>query len=75
MKCLKCAFPRKSSFVTWSDHFQLRVFNYNTHGKAIALEAHPDYIRCLALLPMLPLVFTGSDDTRIKSWDAGNART
>ncbi|QRW16534.1 coatomer subunit beta [Rhizoctonia solani] len=33
----------------------LRAFNYNTHEKVAAFEAHPDYI--------------GSDDMTIKAWD------
>ncbi|KAH8109012.1 hypothetical protein DFH11DRAFT_1731423 [Phellopilus nigrolimitatus] len=37
---------RKNWFVAGSDDFQLRVFNYNTHEKAVAFKAHPDYIRC-----------------------------
>jgi len=68
MRSAKQVGPRKNRFVTASDDFQLRVFNYNTHDKVVAFEAHPDYIRCLAVHPTHPLVFTGSDDT-IKSWD------
>lgn len=68
VRCV-CFIPRKNWFVTGSDDFQLRVFNYNTHDKVVAFEAHPDYIRCLAVHPTLPLVFTGSDDMTIKSWD------
>ena len=60
--------PRKNSSVTGLD-FQLRVFNYNTRDKVVAFEAHPDYIRCLAVHPTHPLVFTGSDNMTIKSWD------
>lgn len=52
-----------------SDDFQLRVFNYNTHEKVASFEAHPDYIRCLAVHPERSLVLTGSDDMTIKVWD------
>jgi coatomer subunit beta' len=47
----------------------LRVFNYNTHEKVIAFEAHPDYIRCLIVHPTASIVLTGSDDMTIKAWD------
>lgn len=60
---------RKSWFVAGSDDFHLRIFNYNTHEKVAAFEAHPDYIRCLAVHPTLPLVLTASDDMTIKAWD------
>ena len=60
---------RKNWFVCGSDDFHLRVFNYNTGEKVTALEAHPDYIRCLAVHPTQPLVLTGSDDMTIKLWD------
>ena len=59
----------KNWFVCGSDDFHLRVFNYNTGEKVTALEAHPDYIRCLAVHPTQPLVLTGSDDMTIKLWD------
>jgi len=65
-----CRFvARKNWFVAGSDDFQLRVFNYNTHEKVIAFEAHPDYIRCLTVHPTASIVFTGSDDMSIKAWD------
>jgi len=48
---------------------QLRVFNYNTHEKITSLEAHPDYIRCIAVHPTQPFILTGSDDMTIKLWD------
>lgn len=48
---------------------QLRCFNYNTHEKVVAFEAHPDYIRSLAVHPTGPFILTGSDDMTIKLWD------
>ncbi|KAI6042200.1 WD40-repeat-containing domain protein [Pisolithus marmoratus] len=60
---------RKNWFVAGSDDFQLRVFNYNTHEKVTSFEAHPDYIRCLAVHPSASIVLTGSDDMTIKAWD------
>ncbi|KAG6371752.1 WD40-repeat-containing domain protein [Boletus reticuloceps] len=47
----------------------LRVFNYNTHEKVVSFEAHPDYIRCLAVHLTASIVVTGSDDMTIKAWD------
>ena len=55
----------KNWFVARSDDFQLRVFNYNTHDKVASFEAHPDYIRCLAIHPTVSIVLTGSDDMTI----------
>ena len=37
---------RKNWFVTGSDDFQLQVFDYNTHERVAAFEAHFDCIRC-----------------------------
>ena len=59
----------KNWFIAWSDDFQLRVFNYNTHGKVASFEAHPDYIRCLAVHPTVSIVLTRSGDMTIKAWD------
>ena len=41
---------RKNWFVVGSDDLHLRVYNYNTHEKVSAFEAHNDYIRFVALL-------------------------
>lgn len=45
------------------------MFNINTQEKVTAFEAHPDYIRCLAVHPTQSLILTGSDDMTIKLWD------
>ncbi|GLB34322.1 putative the coatomer is a cytosolic protein complex that binds to dilysine motifs and reversibly associates with Golgi non- clathrin-coated vesicles, which further mediate biosynthetic protein transport from the ER, via the Golgi up to the trans Golgi network [Lyophyllum shimeji] len=68
VRCVKFI-ARKNWFVAGSDDFQLRVFNYNTHEKVAAFEAHPDYIRCLTVHPTASIVLTGSDDMTIKAWD------
>jgi coatomer subunit beta' len=47
----------------------LRVFNYNTHEKVTAYEAHHDYIRALAIHPTQSLVLSCGDDMAIKLWD------
>ena len=60
---------RKNWVVTGSDDMQLRVFNYNTHEKVAAFEAHSDYIRSIAIHPTQPFVLTSSDDMLIKLWD------
>ena len=41
-----------------SDDFQLRVYNYNTSEKVTSFEAHPDYIRAIAVHPTQPFVLT-----------------
>ncbi|KAG0143027.1 hypothetical protein CROQUDRAFT_661774 [Cronartium quercuum f. sp. fusiforme G11] len=68
---VRCArfIARKNWFVCGSDDFHLRVFNYNTSERVAGFEAHPDYIRCLAVHPTQPFVLTGSDDMTIKLWD------
>ena len=60
---------RKNWIVCGSDDFQLRVLNYNTSEKVANFEAHPDYIRSIAVHPSLPYVLTASDDMTIKLWD------
>ena len=59
--------PPQELLVPGSDDFRLREFNYNPQDKEVQLEAHSDYIICLAMHPALPLVFNGSDDMTIKS--------
>ncbi len=60
---------RKSWLVAGSDDMTVRVFNYNTHEKVTAFEAHQDYIRSVAVHPSQPFVLTASDDMLIKLWD------
>lgn len=48
---------------------QIRVHNYNTSEKITSFEAHPDYIRAIAVHPTQPFVLTASDDMTIKLWD------
>ncbi|CAG8633961.1 19563_t:CDS:10, partial [Racocetra fulgida] len=60
---------RKNWLITGSDDMQIRVFNYNTHEKVTTFEAHPDYIRCIAIHPTQPFFLSGSDDMTIKLWD------
>lgn len=60
---------RKNWIVCGSDDFQLRVYNYNTSEKITSFEAHPDYIRAIAIHPTQPFVLTASDDMTIKLWD------
>lgn len=51
------------------DDSQIRVYNYNTSEKITTFEAHPDYIRAIAVHPTQPFVLTASDDMTIKLWD------
>ncbi|KAJ3354080.1 hypothetical protein HDU83_005897 [Entophlyctis luteolus] len=60
---------RKSWFVAGGDDMHLRVFNYQTHEKVTAFDAHADYIRCIAIHPTQPYVLSSSDDMTIKLWD------
>lgn len=60
---------RKNWIVVGSDDFKIRVFNYNTGEKIADFEAHPDYIRSLAVHPTRPFVLSTSDDLTIKLWN------
>lgn len=63
---------RKLWIVVGSDDYQLRVYNYNTGERIVQFEAHPDYIRGVAVHPTLPYVLTCSDDLTIKLWNWDN---
>lgn len=60
---------RKNWIVVGSDDFHVRVFNYNTGEKVVQFEAHPDYIRTIAVHPTQPFVITAGDDMTIKLWN------
>eukprot|EP01107_Rhizomastix_libera_P000616 TRINITY_DN111_c0_g1_i1.p1 TRINITY_DN111_c0_g1~~TRINITY_DN111_c0_g1_i1.p1 ORF type:complete len:913 (-),score=245.43 TRINITY_DN111_c0_g1_i1:52-2769(-) len=60
---------RKQWVVTGSDDCLLRVFNYNNMSKVKTVEAHNDFVRCIAVHPSQSLVLTSSDDMSIKLWD------
>jgi len=60
---------RKQWVVAGADDMYIRVYNYNTMDKIKVLEAHTDYIRCVAVHPTLPYVLSSSDDMLIKLWD------
>jgi WD40 repeat protein len=51
-----------------SDDFQLRVYNYNTSEKVTSFEAHPDYIRAIAVHPTQPFVLTASVGCSANWW-------
>jgi coatomer subunit beta' len=51
---------RKNWIVTGSDDMALRVFNYNTLEKVQEVEAHSDYVRCIAVHPTQPYLLTSS---------------
>ena len=61
--------PRKNWIIVGSDDFRIRVFNYNTGEKVADFEAHPDYIRSIAVHPTRPFVLSASDDLTIKFWN------
>ncbi|KAE8179665.1 hypothetical protein CF328_g9403 [Tilletia controversa] len=67
VRCVKFI-ARNKWFVAGSDDFFFRCSNYNTHEKVTAFEAHPDYIRSMAVHPTASLLLTGSDDMTIKLW-------
>jgi coatomer subunit beta' len=60
---------RKNWFIVGTDDFYLRIFNYNTHEKVHAFEAHVDYIRSIACHPSQPYILSCADDSLIKLWD------
>ncbi|XP_065583646.1 coatomer subunit beta'-like [Artemia franciscana] len=66
---------RKNWIITGSDDYRIRVFNYNTLERQHAVDAHKNYIRCLAVHPTLPIVLSGSDDMKIKMWNWDNSWT
>lgn len=63
---------RKNWIVVGSDDFHVRVYNYNTGEKITQFEAHPDYIRSIAVHATLPYILTSSDDLTIKLWNWEN---
>lgn len=63
---------RKNWIVVGSDDFHVRVYNYNTGEKITQFEAHPDYIRSIAVHQSLPYILTSSDDLTIKLWNWDN---
>lgn len=63
---------RKNWIVLGSDDFQIRVYDYNTGEKVAQFEAHPDYIRSIAIHPSRPYILTSSDDYTIKLWNWEN---
>lgn len=63
---------RKNWIVVGSDDFKLRVYNYNTGDKVTEFEAHPDYIRSIAVHATLPYVLTSSDDFTVRLWNWEN---
>lgn len=63
---------RKNWIVVGSDDFKLRVYNYNTGDKVAEFEAHPDYIRSIAVHATLPYVLTSSDDFTVRLWNWDN---
>lgn len=63
---------RKNWIVVGSDDFQIRVYNYNTGEKITQFEAHPDYIRSIAVHGTLPYILTSSDDLTVKLWNWDN---
>lgn len=60
---------RKGWIIVGADDFQVRIYNYNTGEKVTQFEAHPDYIRSIAVHPSLPYVLTASDDMTVKMWN------
>ncbi|KAL6942413.1 hypothetical protein ACO0QE_003588 [Hanseniaspora vineae] len=60
---------RQNWIVVGCDDFKIKVYNHNTGEKVADFEAHPDYIRCVAVHPTLPYILTSSDDSAIKLWN------
>lgn len=60
---------RQNWCILGCDDFKVRIYNYNTGEKVHEFEAHPDYLRCIAVHPTLPYVLTSSDDGLVKLWN------
>ncbi|XBW34771.1 hypothetical protein QEN19_000337 [Hanseniaspora menglaensis] len=60
---------RQNWCILGCDDFKVRVFNYNTGEKVHEFEAHPDYVRCIIVHPILPYILTSSDDGLVKLWN------
>ncbi|KAK8664248.1 hypothetical protein V6N13_084046 [Hibiscus sabdariffa] len=60
---------RENWIVVGADDGLLRVYNCDTMEMIKEIEAHTDYIRCLAVHPTLPYMLSASDDKLIKLWD------
>lgn len=67
-----CFVARKNWIVVGADDFQVRVYNFNTGEKIAQFEAHPDYIRSIAVHPTRPYILTSSDDGTIRMWNWEN---
>jgi WD40 repeat protein len=59
--------PLCSLYLIYSLNSQLKFFSLSQ--KVASYEAHPDYIRAIAVHPTLPYFLTASDDMTIKLWD------
>ena len=59
---VRCAkfISRKNWIVTGSDDMQIRIINYNTKDKVHSYDAHSDYIRCIVIHPVQPIVLSSS---------------
>jgi coatomer subunit beta' len=60
---------RKNWIIVGSDDYNIRVYNCLTGEKVTQFEAHPDYVRDIAVHPLKPYVLTCSDDLTVKLWN------
>ena len=60
--------PNKNWIALGGDDKKIRIFNYNTLEKLEDIEAHSDFVRCIAAHPTQKLLLSSSDDYSVKLW-------
>ncbi|CAK73366.1 unnamed protein product (macronuclear) [Paramecium tetraurelia] len=56
-------------FISGSDDFTVRVWNYKTKKCQFVLRGHLDFVRCVNFHPELPWCVSGSDDQTSRIWN------
>lgn len=60
---------RENWIVAATDDKNIHVYNYDKMEKIVEFAEHKDYIRSLAVHPVLPYVISASDDQVLKLWN------
>lgn len=68
---VRCAkfIARKQWIVCGTDEMMIAVYNYNSLERVQQIEAHSDYVRCVAVHPTQSFVLSCADDMTTKLWD------